>query len=125
MRGRYPSGPEFVDKLLGDDVAKERLRVVLETLAGTCRVGDACEKLHLSEQRFDQLRIEALEGALQALAPKPLGRKPNMTTLAEQEAEQLRARVAELEAQLRIAGVRTQVAAILPHTTAAVEKKTP
>jgi hypothetical protein len=37
----------------------------------------------------------------------------------------LRARVAELEAQLRVAAVRTEVAAILPHTAAAAEKKTP
>lgn len=125
MRGRYPSGPEFVDKLTGDEVAKERLRVVLETLAGTCRVGEACEKLQLSEQRFDQLRIEALAGALAALEPKPLGRKPTIATPAEREAEQLRARVAKLEAQLRVAAVRTEVAAILPHTAAAAEKKTP
>lgn len=32
MRGRHPSGPEFVDKLPGDATAKDRLRVVLETL---------------------------------------------------------------------------------------------
>jgi BMFP domain-containing protein YqiC len=40
-------------------------------------------------------------------------------------AAELRARVAELEAQLRVAAVRTEVAAILPHTAAAAEKKTP
>src|SRR5204862_349240 len=67
--------------------------------------------------------IEALAGALAALEPKPLGRKPNIATPAEQEAEQLRARVADLEAQLRVAAVRTEVAAILPHTAAAAKKK--
>jgi BMFP domain-containing protein YqiC len=41
------------------------------------------------------------------------------------ELGQLRARVAELEAQLRVQAVRTEVAAILPHTAAAAEKKTP
>jgi hypothetical protein len=125
MRGRHPSGPEFVDKLSGDAAAKERLRVVLETLAGTCRVSDACERLHISEQRFDQVRAEALQAALAALEPKPLGRPPQTASPAETEAEQLRVRVAELEAQLRVASVRTEVAAILPHTGAAAGKKTP
>jgi hypothetical protein len=125
MRGRYPSGPEFVDKLPGDVAAKERLRVVLETLTGACRVQEACQRLNLSEQRFDQVRIEALQAALAALAPKPIGRPPHVDSPAEAEVEQLRARVAELEAQLRVAAVRTEVAAILPHTAAAAEKKTP
>jgi transposase-like protein len=124
MRGRYPSGPEFVDKLPGDAAAKERLRVVLETLTGACRVSEACQRLNLSEQRFDQVRIEALQAALAALEPKPMGRPPRATTPAEDELEQLRSRVAELEAQLRVAAVRTEVAAILPHTAAAAEKKT-
>ena len=125
MSGRYPSGPEFVDKLPGDAVAKERLRVVLETLAGACRVREACQRLQLSEQRFDQVRIEALQGALEALEPKPIGRPPRASSPAEMELEQLRARVAELEAQLRVQAVRTEIAAIRPHTAAAAEKKTP
>src|SRR5262245_62209722 len=99
MRGRRPSGPEIVDKLSGDAAAKQRLRVVRETLAGTCRVSDACQRLNISEQRFDQVRIEALQAALAALAPKPLGRPPRPATPADSEVEQLRARVAELEAQ--------------------------
>jgi hypothetical protein len=125
MRGRYPSGPEFVDKLPGDTAAKERLRVVLETLTGACRVGEACQRLNLSEQRFDQVRIDALQAALAALEPKPIGRPPRATSPAEDELARLRSRVAELEAQLRVAAVRTEIAAIVPHTVAAAEKKTP
>jgi hypothetical protein len=114
-----------VDKLPGDAAAKERLRVVLETLSGECRVQEACERLNLSEQRFDQVRIEALQAALLALEPKPLGRPPRASSPAEAALACLRARVAELEGQLRVAAVRTEVAAILPHTVAAAEKKTP
>jgi len=125
MRGRHPSGPEFVDKLAGDAAAKERLRVILETLAGTCRVGDACRRLNISEQRFDQVRAEALQAALAALAPRPPGRPARVATPEGAEAERLRARVAALEAQLHVAAVRTEVAAILPHTAAAAEKKMP
>lgn len=123
MRGRRPAGPNFVDTLTGDAVAKERLRIVLETIAGQRRVGEACAQLGISEQRFDELRAEALQAAVSALEPKPLGRKPQAITTEESEVAQLRARIAELEAQVQVAAVRAEVAAILPHTAAAVEKK--
>src|SRR5262249_6175364 len=45
MRGRFPAGPSYVDKLEGSAAAKERLKVVLETLAGQCRVQEACARL--------------------------------------------------------------------------------
>ncbi len=67
MRGRYPSGPEFVNKLNGSASAKERLQVLLETLAGERRIGEACDRLGISEPRFDQIRIESLQAALSAL----------------------------------------------------------
>jgi hypothetical protein len=124
MRGRRPAGPNFVDTLTGDAVAKERLRVVLETIAGQRRVAAACARLGISEQRFDELRAEALQAAVAALEPKPLGRKPQSTS-GESELAQLRARVAELEAQVKVAAVRAEVAAILPRTGAAAEKNAP
>jgi hypothetical protein len=60
MRGRHPSGPEYVDvkHLHGSAQAKERLRVILETMMGKWRVGEACERLSICEQRFRQLREE-------------------------------------------------------------------
>jgi multidrug resistance efflux pump len=78
--------------------------------------------LGISEQRFDELRAEAMQAAVAALEPKPLGRKPQTVTAEESELAQLRARIAELEAQVRVADVRAEVAAILPPTA---EKKTP
>jgi len=125
MRGRRPSGPEYVDKLEGSAEAKARLRALLETVAGTRRVSEACALLGLSEQRFEQLRIEALQAGLARLEAQPKGRRPHVDTPAESEAARLRARVAELEAELRIAAVRTEVAAILPSSAADPGKKTP
>jgi hypothetical protein len=122
MRGRRPAGPNFVDTLTGDAVAKERLRIVLETMAGQRRVSAACAQLGISEQRFDELRAEAMQAAVMALEPKPLGRKPQSITPEQSELAQLRARIAELEAQVKVESVRAEVAAILPR---AAEKKTP
>ena len=67
MRGRYPSGPEYVDSLEGSEQAKKRLRVVLETMTGKLRVQEACQILELSEQCFYQLREELLQAALERL----------------------------------------------------------
>jgi len=126
MRGRHPAGPSFVDKLAGDTKAKERLRIVLETLSGQRRVIDACSALGISEQRFDELRLEAMQAAVAALTPKPAGRKPRPVVPDEAEVVRLRAQVAALEAQVQVAAVRAEVATILPHTAAAAAgKKTP
>jgi hypothetical protein len=123
MRGRYPSGPEFVDKLDGSVQAKERLKALLETLGGSCRVGQACERLGLSEPRFDQIRIAALQAALAALEPQPAGRRPRQALPGAGEVQGLRDRVAQLEAELQAALVRAEVAVALPRVGAGAEKK--
>ncbi len=123
MRGRYPSGPEFVDKLDGSAEAKERLKVLLATVAGRLRVGDACARLGVQESRFDQLRVELLQAALQAAERRPAGRPPRPHAPDDNEVTGLRDRVSQLEAELRVALVRVEIAAALPHTGAGAQKK--
>ena len=124
MRGRHPSGPEFVDKLDGSPEAKERLKVLLETLTGTCRVLEACERLSIKEARFDQLRIEILQGGLNAAERRPAGRPAQAPKPAEIDNEQLRERIAQLEAELQAALIRAELAVALPQAGASAEKKT-
>jgi hypothetical protein len=112
MRGRKPSGPAAVERLPGSPQARERLRVVLETLAGTCRIGEACARLGLSEQRFDQLRTQVLQAALDSLEPRPAGRPHRAAPAADVTA--LEARIATLEIELRAAQVREEIALALP-----------
>jgi hypothetical protein len=116
MRGRRPSGPEFVDKLSGGEKAKARLKVLLETIAGERRVLDACQQLGIGEARFDQLRLVALEAAIVALEDRPAGRPARTPNAAEEEIAQLRGRIAELEANQRVLLVRAELAAALPAT---------
>jgi hypothetical protein len=112
MRGRKPSGPAAVARLPGSPLARQRLQVVLETLAGTCRVQEACRRLGLSEQRFDQLRTQVLQAGLDSLEPRPAGRPPRPTPAADVQA--LQARVAGLEIELQAARVRAEIALALP-----------
>jgi hypothetical protein len=124
MRGRYPSGPEFVNKLNGSASAKERLKVLLETLAGERRIGEACDRLGISEPRFDQIRIESLQAALSALEPQPAGRPPRQTVTDEAEVQRLRERIAQLERERQAALVRAEIAVTLPQVNVTAEKKT-
>jgi len=112
MRGRYPSGPEAVERLGGSDGAKRRLRVLLEVLSGRCRVKDACAQLGLKEARLEQLRTRALLGALAALEPRPGGRPRRRREVTAAQVEELTARVRELELELRVAQARAEVAQI-------------
>jgi hypothetical protein len=125
MRGRYPSGPEFVARLEGSGQAKQRLQVLLETLACTCRTGEACARLGISEQRFDQIRIEALQAALRGLEPGVTGRPARSPHPAELEVERLKERIAELEAEREAALIRAELAVTLPQAGEVEAKKAP
>lgn len=128
MRGRRPVGPEYADQLEGSATAKERLKVILGTMAGQCRVIEACERLGISEQRFHQLREEMMEGALKALEPGHAGRPVQTPTLAETQVVALERQLQDKEVELRAAKAREEIALIMPevkHEPVKPEKKTP
>lgn len=112
MRGRYPAGVEYVDKLDGAEEDKERLTAILKTLSGEARLLEACEQLGIRPTRFHQLRDRALQGALDAITPRPMGR-PRRPSVAERVRE-LEQALAAKELELRQAQVREEVALILP-----------
>ena len=121
MRGRRPAGPDYVDHLAGSAPAKERLKVVLETLAGTCRVQEACERLGICEQRFHQLRQQMLEAALERLEPRPAGRPAQQPAPAQEQVRALEEELARHEVELRAARAREEIALTLPHVVRAPE----
>ena len=114
MRGRRPVGPEYADKVEGSHIAKERVKVILETMAGTCRVQEACERLAISEQRFHQLREEMMAAAVKALEPGQAGRPAHMPTLAEEQVLALEHQLADQEVELRAAKARAEIAIVMP-----------
>ena len=126
MRGRYPLGVEAVEGLEGSAQAKERMQVILATLAGQCRIHEACAQLGISQQRFQQIRDKLLQGALASQELKAAGRKPRALSAAEERIAELEAEVAELHAAVRVAQTREEIALILPQVgpEAGAEKKT-
>jgi hypothetical protein len=115
-----------VERLAGSDQAKERLQVILQTLAGTCRVREACRRLGISEPRFQQLRAQVLEAALERLEPRPAGRPPQPGEADEGRLAALADRLAAKEVELRAAEARVEIALALPGAAprAAPGKKT-
>jgi len=80
MRGRRPSGPEMVDQLPGSDLARERVKVVLQTMAGELRVQEACEVLHLSEQPLRRVARAGVAGGGERVGAQARGRPPRLAT---------------------------------------------
>jgi hypothetical protein len=115
MRGRLPAGPEYIDKLLGSPESKQRLKGILDTLYGEARLLDMCSQLDIRETRFHQLRELALQGALNALEPRPAGRPSRAATPEVEIIRALEQRVNELEHALHETQVREEIALVLPN----------
>jgi hypothetical protein len=114
-----------VDTLSGSETAKERLKVILETLAGTCRVQEACVRLGISEPRFHQLRTQILQAALTGSELRAPGRKPHILSPAQEQVRLLEQKLEQQDAELRLARVREEVALTLPRVSAAVVSADP
>ena len=125
--GRPPGGVSHVMPLDGFAEQKHRLRVILDVLSGALSVRQACELLRVSESRFHQLRTEALQGALDSLAPRPSGRPRSAKVEDSAQVEQLREQIRQLELELQAALVRTELALAMPQVlmdrVAGVNKK--
>jgi hypothetical protein len=127
MRGRRPAGPEYVDQVPGSQTAKERARIILQTLAGTLRLGEACRLLGVSPQRFHQLRAEALAGLVASLELGVPGRPPQTPSPEDEQLRALEVQLAAQDLELRAARAREEIALTLPRVVheRPSEKKTP
>lgn len=112
---RPPKGAKLVRSLEGEAKAKERLEVILQTVAGELTIREACGRLGVGEARFHQLRREALEGALAKLEPKARGRPKGAGPSPEAERiSALEAEVKDLQTELIGSQLREELATVLP-----------
>jgi hypothetical protein len=116
-RGRKPLGAQLVDRLEGSAHAKIRLKVVLETLAGRQTIPEACETLGIQESMLHRVRSEVLQMALERLEPRPLGRPPLATSPEDQRVAELEDENLRLQAELRGAEIRRELAEQLPRVS--------
>ena len=114
MRGRYPAGSEYVDKVAGSLLAKERGRVLFDMQAGQLRLQEACAVLGVRETRLHQLRHAAVQAWVQSLEPGIPGRPSLPATPEAERIRELERALAQKELELQEALVKTEVALIVP-----------
>ena len=115
-RGRPHEGPELVDKL--DDCseeARQRLKVIFQTLAGLFTVEEACQILGIQRSAFYKLRGQFIENAVQLLEPKTPGRKKKIATPDQLENQRLRQENERLKFELKAQQIREEIGLLMPH----------
>ena len=108
---RPNKGLGHVDSQPGDPQSKRRVCGILSTVSGLRPVDEVCRELGIGRTYFDELRRRALQGALAAIAPRPVGRPPQTAT-AEPEVMALRAQVAVLQRENQILRAQLDLASV-------------
>ena len=100
--------------------------MILQTIAGNLTVGEACDRLGIGEAMFHRLRAGVLQAGLAHLEPRPLGRPSQQMSPEQKQVADMESRLDDLQAELQLAGVREEIAHVLPHlvTHDAARKKT-
>ena len=112
--GRKPSGPQIVERLEGSPSAKQRLEVILETIAGQLTIPEACARLGIGESRFHDLRNQTLQATLNTLEPRRPGRPPKRTSPEQGEIDALKVELDRAHKELAVADVQVRLAHIHP-----------
>lgn len=73
---------------------------------------EACELLGIGPTQFANLRTTALQGMLDVLQPQPVGRPRPVPERVQQELDELRQQLADLEHENHVLKVQAEVAAL-------------
>lgn len=112
--GRPTFGVDHVDSLDASEEEKLRVKTVLRTMTGELTVQEACARLQLGHTRFHELRREVLEGAVEGARPGRPGRPRRVESPEARKIRRLTRRIGELEEELHLARLRTELAVALP-----------
>jgi len=114
MAGRKPLGPQLVHHLDGSEHAKDRMEVILETIAGKLSIREACDRLGIEEAMFFRIRMGALQAAVSRLEPRPTGRPPRVITPEGERITNLEQELQNKDLELKATAVRLEIAQAMP-----------
>jgi hypothetical protein len=105
---------ELLEDMEVSEVARQRLMVILQTLAGALTIEEACHVLGINRSRFHDLRHEFLDRAAGLLEPRQPGPKPSRPTEAQLEIERLQREIVQLKLDLKATQIREEIALVMP-----------
>jgi len=115
-RGRPHEGAELVGKLEDcSQEARQRLKVIFQTISGVFTVQQACQILQINRSAFNKLRSQFIANAVQLLEPKTPGRKKKVVTPQELENQRLVEENQRLRFELRAQQLREEIGLLMPH----------
>ena len=123
-RGRPVKGAKKVDHLPGSVDAKTRLRVIMETVSGEKSIRQACQELGVEKSAFYKMRDKALEGAIQTLEPRQVGRPRAVATEKDKKIEALQEELLQMRKELEAAYIREELSIAMPHVLINREEET-
>jgi len=114
--GRPGKGVALVDGVEGSELARERLRAILASIAGAMTIEEACAALSVSPSRFHALREQFLADAVILLEPRRPGPAPKtaMEVEAQAELDRLRRENESLRFEATASKVREELAIAMP-----------
>jgi hypothetical protein len=112
--GRPVDHATTIEGLDGGRGEKDRLRVIVDHMTGAITAEEAAARLGLSRSRFFDLRKQALQGALQGLAPGVAGRPVRSEPAPDPEVVALREELEETRTDLEVSRVQTLLALTHP-----------
>ncbi|MHC4934457.1 MAG: hypothetical protein ACYTGV_19965 [Planctomycetota bacterium] len=89
----------LVDAVPASPGARERTKVILETLAQSCSVQAGCRRLGIARTRFQDLRRCLIQAAVEAVQERAVGR-PRKPVRSLGRSRTLRERIVRLEREL-------------------------
>ncbi len=114
-RGRPGKGAELVSDTDGSEQARQRLKVILQTLTGALPVAQACNALGIGRSAFHKLRQQFLSRATELLEPRPRGRQVRVLSAADHELARLKREIVRLKLDLKAQQIREEIALVMPH----------
>jgi Helix-turn-helix domain len=105
---------ELFESRGGSELARRRALLLVKNLRGELTMAEVGRELGVNEAMAYRYREQFLEGAIEGLEPRALGRPATESSEEIVSASELEVRVKELERELRVAKLREELLREVP-----------
>jgi hypothetical protein len=110
VMGRPNKGVDHLDNCDCSELARQRGKLILQTITGELSVQDACDEMGIQRPRFQELRARALQCYSEGVEAGHPGRPRTRDVERDEREAELLSRIASLERQLEVAEAKALVA---------------